>query len=134
MSTMTDGAPELRANDVIVTDENLIVQLEDGRAIMVPLWWFPMLARGSRKQRENWRLTFGGYAITWDELDEDLSVRGLLSERSRPAPIPKSLRGEDAARQHVGQRADAASTRWQDRSIEEAQNQLPRRKRLKDET
>jgi hypothetical protein len=44
----------------------------------VPLAWFPRLLGASVAQRSDWRLIGGGEGIHWDELDEDLSVRGLL--------------------------------------------------------
>ena len=87
---MTD-APRLRATEVILTDDHLVVDLEDGRSIVVPLWWYPKLAMASRQDRERWRFTSNRRAITWDNLDEDISVRGLLSENARPAPMPNAI-------------------------------------------
>lgn len=79
---------ELRESDrvinVHVTDESLTVHLADGRAVTVPLWWYPRLANASHAQRDHWRIAGGGYGIHWPEIDEDLSVTGIL--RGVPAP------------------------------------------------
>ena len=56
----------------------LVVQLEDGRAVHVPLVWFPRLHQASREELADWRLVGHGVGIHWPKLDEDLSVRGLL--------------------------------------------------------
>jgi len=58
--------------------DRMYVQLSDGREIAVPLEWFPGLRNASDKQRNNWRLIGKGVGIHWNDLDEDLSVEGLL--------------------------------------------------------
>ena len=58
--------------------ESMRVQLSDGREIAVPLEWFPALSDATDKQRNNWRLISKGVGIHWEDLDEDLSVEGLL--------------------------------------------------------
>lgn len=70
---------ESRAVDVTVTDDVLHVRLADGREISVPLAWFPRLKQGSAEARQRWRLIGGGVGIQWPDLDEDLSVAGLLA-------------------------------------------------------
>jgi len=69
---------EPRAVDVSITGEALRVRLADGREISVPLEWLPKLRDASPAARKNWRLIGGGIGIHWEELDEDLSVEGLL--------------------------------------------------------
>jgi len=64
---------------VIVSDDMLRVRLADGREVSVPLAWFPRLLRGSTEQRRQWSLVGGGVGIHWPDLDEDLSVAGLLA-------------------------------------------------------
>lgn len=66
------------ARDVRVTDLFLRVTLADGREIAAPLDWFPRLLRATRSQRKHWRLIGGGVGIHWEDLDEDVSVAGLL--------------------------------------------------------
>ena len=78
---MSTSGTEIRgaiAQKVVVTDEALIADLADGRTITVPLAWFPRLERGSVDERSNWRLIARGEGIHWPDLDEDISVAGLL--------------------------------------------------------
>lgn len=74
---------------VDISENTLRVRLADGRKVSVPLAWYPRLVAATREQRDNWKLAGGGYGIHWPELDEDLSVDGLL--RGAPA-APGTLR------------------------------------------
>jgi len=67
------------AVDVTVTADTLAVELSDGRTIAVPLDWFPRLSFGSQEQRQRWRIIGSGQGIHWEDLDEDISVEGLLA-------------------------------------------------------
>ena len=58
--------------------------------VSAPLAWYPRLMAATREERENWRLAGGGYGVHWPDVDEDLSVDGLL--RGAPA-APGTLRG-----------------------------------------
>ncbi len=69
---------QARARNVKVTNEELIVELEDGRTIMVPLAWFPRLLHSTPEERANWRLIGDGEGIHWPDLDEDIAVEHLL--------------------------------------------------------
>jgi hypothetical protein len=73
-----------RAITVSVTDEELIVTLKDGRKVSTPLSWFPRLANATPRQRGNWELIADGEGIHWPDLDEDLSVAGLLRGTMAP--------------------------------------------------
>ena len=64
---------------VVCSDVALRVELADGREIVAPLEWFPRLRDGTVAQRANWRPIGGGVGIHWPDLDEDLSVAGLLA-------------------------------------------------------
>ena len=66
------------ALNVSVSEDTLSVDLRDGRSMLVPLAWYPRLASGSVKERDNWRLIGQGSGIHWEELDEDISLIGLL--------------------------------------------------------
>ena len=77
-----------RVKDVRFSEDNLIVDLMDGRTISVPLTWYPRLLNSSAQQRSNWECCGAGYGIHWPEIDEDLSTEGLL----RGAPAPRSQR------------------------------------------
>jgi hypothetical protein len=73
------SAPEQpRAVSVEILDGDLVVHLEDGRTVHVPLDWFPKLRDASPELLGDWRLIGRGVGIHWPKLDEDLSVRGLL--------------------------------------------------------
>ena len=74
-------AVELRplAHSVNFTEYSMNVDLLDGRTISVPIAWFPTLSKASQSQRENWELLGDGEGIHWPEIDEDLSVSGLLA-------------------------------------------------------
>jgi Protein of unknown function (DUF2442) len=67
------------AVDVSFTRDALVVTLSDGRVVSAPLEWFPRLLRATPKQRRNWRLIGRGIGIHWEDLDEDISVRSLLT-------------------------------------------------------
>jgi hypothetical protein len=69
------------AQQVTVTDDALIVDLVDGRTVSVPVSWYPRLAHGTRAERSNWRLLGRGEGTHWPDLDEDISVAGLLAGR-----------------------------------------------------
>ncbi len=61
-----------------VNEEDLSVELSDGRPISAPLAWYPRLLHSTPEERANWRLIGGGVGIHWPALDEDISVRNLL--------------------------------------------------------
>jgi len=68
-----------RAEDIKVTEDTLTVDLSDGRTISVPLGWFPRLLNATQEEKNNWRLIGKGYGIHWEDIDEDISVEGLLT-------------------------------------------------------
>jgi Protein of unknown function (DUF2442) len=66
-----------------IQDGMLLVTLKDGRLIGTPLAWYPRLAAATREQLQNYELW--AFGIHWDELDEDLSIEGML-QGIRPKP------------------------------------------------
>jgi hypothetical protein len=73
---------------VSVTTSRLNVTLVDGRTISVPLDWYPRLKHATLRERNNYELIADGYGIHWPDLDEDLSVEGILAGRkSAESPI-----------------------------------------------
>ncbi|HEY3131929.1 MAG TPA: DUF2442 domain-containing protein [Acidobacteriota bacterium] len=82
MGILKGARSEAKARRVIIRDNKLTVDLFDGRAISVPLAWFPRLLQGSRKERAKWRLIGRGQGIHWPDLDENISVRDLLSGKA----------------------------------------------------
>lgn len=78
MSTLKAEPREARARTVSVSEDALTVDLHDGRTVSVPITWYPRLSHGSEVERKNWRLIGDGTGIHWPDLDEDISVEGLL--------------------------------------------------------
>ena len=79
MSTLTVELGVPFAENVTVSDDTLSVDLSDGRTISVPLAWYPRLSHASAAERKRWCLIGRGVGIHWDDLDEDISVEGLLA-------------------------------------------------------
>lgn len=75
MSTL---AVEAKATAVWFDEENLWVRLADGRSLSVPLTYFPRLLNAPIEARERCVVSGGGTGLHWDEIDEDISVAGLL--------------------------------------------------------
>lgn len=91
MSTSTTEMQIPEATRVEVTDVSLTVELVDGRSVSVPLLWYPRLVDATPAERENWRLIGRGEGIHWPDLDEDISVAGLLAGR-RSGESQRSLK------------------------------------------
>ncbi|MBE2233437.1 MAG: DUF2442 domain-containing protein [Anaerolinea sp.] len=82
MSTLVIEASTATAQQVQVTDDELVIALDDGRRISAPLAWYPRLLHGTPTERNRWRLIANGEGIHWPDLDEDLSVEGVILGRS----------------------------------------------------
>ena len=80
-SPLQNDVAEARAQRVSVTANALVVDLVDGRTISAPLAWYPRLAHGNAAERAHWRFIGEGEGIHWPDLDEDISVEGLLAGR-----------------------------------------------------
>jgi hypothetical protein len=78
MSILTNLKTNI-AKDISFTSEKMIIYLEDGRDVSIPLEWFPKLRDASLSQLSNWRFIGGGEGIHWEDLDEDLLVKELIS-------------------------------------------------------
>jgi Protein of unknown function (DUF2442) len=87
MSILTIDGRTLEIADVHCTDEDLVVSLKDGRKIVTPLWWYPRLYHAAPEQRRRWELAGAGRGIHWPDVDEDLSLEGML--RGAKAPDAK---------------------------------------------
>jgi hypothetical protein len=81
MNISADEVVAPMAENVAVADDTLRVDLRDGRTISVPLAWFPRLLHSTPEERRNWRLIGKGQGIHWEDLDEDISIQGLLAGR-----------------------------------------------------
>jgi hypothetical protein len=69
----------VRPNSVRFDEDSFWIELSDGRTLGVPLAWFPRLLRASPEQRE--AVSMSSRGLHWDELDEDISIEGLLAGR-----------------------------------------------------
>src|SRR5436309_6896328 len=78
MATSSLTTEAAAAKHVKVTEHALVVELRDGRSVSVPLKWYPRLAEGRPSERRRWQLIGPGIGIHWPDLDEDISVEGLL--------------------------------------------------------
>ncbi len=67
---------------VTLTDDRLTVDLADGRALSIPLSWYPRLQHANTAERQNWQLIGDGYAIEWPDLDEHIGIEGLVAGRA----------------------------------------------------
>jgi hypothetical protein len=81
MSTSTFEYGSVLARGVEVTDDSLTVHLSDGRTISAPLVWYPRLLHGTPDERNKWEFNGGGTGIHWPDLDEDISVEGIILGR-----------------------------------------------------
>jgi uncharacterized protein DUF2442 len=81
--SVNDQAP--LATEVTVSQDELTVRLADGRTISVPLVWFPRLLHATEAQRWKFELIGEGEGIHWPDIDEDISVAGLLRGVKAPS-------------------------------------------------
>jgi hypothetical protein len=91
MSSLVVETQEARAQSARLTEKALSVDLVDGRTIIVPLVWFPRLWHGTPRERNHFEIFGDGAYIHWPNLDEDLTVAGLLGGR-QSGESPQSLR------------------------------------------
>lgn len=105
-SSLTETAA---VKNVRVTDRFLIVDLRDGRVLSVPLAWYPRLAEGSPRERRNWEILGPGVGIHWPDLDEDISVEGLLLGLPS-GESPGSLNAWRAARRRLANKRPHPTT------------------------
>jgi len=75
MSTLVK---DVHAVDLTIGEDSFTVDLADGRSLTVPMSYFPRILKASPEQRALFIISGGGTGIHWDEIDEDISVSGLL--------------------------------------------------------
>jgi len=88
MSTVTQT--EARIRSVSVTDKAIVAHLSDGRTVSVPLEWSWRLSDAAPEQRARWEIVGDGEGVHWSDVDEDISVDGLL----RGTPVKRPAQGE----------------------------------------
>ena len=81
---------ELRIKHISVSQDTITAQLVDGRAISIPLAWSWRLSEATPEQRANWKIIGDGDGVRWPDIDEDISVEGMLY--GSPAPKPAGSR------------------------------------------
>ena len=67
--------------------DRLVVELSDGRILGTPVRWYPRLLNATAAQRERWELLGPGIGIHWPEVDEDLSLAGMIAGRAAPGVV-----------------------------------------------
>lgn len=80
MSTLVTER-DIFAESVHFSEDSITVRLDDGRTLSVPLTWYPRLLNGTNEERGNYELIGDGEGIHWPDLDEDISVEGLVAGR-----------------------------------------------------
>ena len=78
MNTLTLEPPSACIQDIKITNSALTIDLSDGRCISAPLVWYPRLLNATAKERNHWELIGEGDGIHWPDLDEDLSMDGII--------------------------------------------------------
>ena len=81
MNSLANKQIEIRATSVLVSNDALIVDLADGRTVSAQLAWYPRLLHGTPAERDDYQLIGDGLGIHWPQLDEDISVEGILAGR-----------------------------------------------------
>jgi len=105
MSSLSLGMRTVTVLRVTVSEDSLAVDLSDGRTVSVPLMWYPRLVHATPRERRNWRLIAGGQGIHWPELDEDLSVEGIVMGRASgesQASLKRWLESRDRGARRLG--------------------------------
>ena len=104
----TAASVEPRIQEVRVTEDEIIARLVDGRVISVPLAWSWRLSEATPRQRAHFRLIGSGQGVHWPEVDEDISVEGMLcgvpAHRPKSVAAPKrggSMRDQDAPNKRI---------------------------------
>lgn len=92
MSTLEIEEDLLEPINAHCTDTALVVTLADGASLVTPLWWYPPLLAASHEQRN--RIELSPYGVHWPDLDEDLSIEGMLKGRRYPDAKPPAAAAE----------------------------------------
>lgn len=126
MSTSNPVAELAAARQVRVTNEALVVELDDGRVMSVPLAWYPRLAEATASERRRWELIGPGIGIHWPDIDEDISVEALLlGQRSNESDA--SLRRWRTSRQRSADKPLRPTRRGREQGKSAGRSRAPRR-------
>ena len=100
------GDREMFVLAVSFSEDAMTVSLDDGRTISVPLAWYPRLLAGTPEERAKYELIGDGEGIHWPDLDEDISVEGILAGR-------RSAESASSLARWLSQRRDDSNNRTQ---------------------
>jgi len=92
MNTLEIDIDSIEPVKAICNQNELIVTLADGAQLLTPLWWYPSLLAASHAKRNNIELS--PYGIHWPDLDEDLSIEGMLKGKKMPDAKPPAEAAE----------------------------------------
>lgn len=110
MPTLVESSEAL-AVDVSCSDDSLIVVLDDGRTVSVPLVWFPRLLAATPQQRKDWESIGGGIGMHWEAIDEDISVASLLQPEKFMRLANMALQPTSRARRKAKSRKPSRAAR-----------------------
>jgi len=95
----------------VALGDSLIVVLDDGRTVSVPLVWFPRLLAATPQQRKDWESIGGGIGMHWEAIDEDISVASLLQPEKFMRLADTALRPTSRARRKGKSRKPSRASR-----------------------
>lgn len=87
MTILEVDEKQFQIASVDVTEDQIIMQMIDGRTIHAPLWWYPRLHEASAEQRKNWEILPFGDAVGWEEIDEYISAEALIIGGAAPGAV-----------------------------------------------
>jgi hypothetical protein len=109
MNSLATEILEASAQQIAVSESSLTVDLVDGRTIIVPLVWYPRLWYGTPEERKHFEIIGDGTIIHWPDLDEDLSVSGLLAGRHSGESQRSLKKWLEKRAAHLAMNSDAAT-------------------------
>jgi hypothetical protein len=101
MSSSPTEVRDARAQAIEVREDTIAVDLVDGRTMTVPIVWYPRLWYGTKEERNHFEILDEGRYIHWPDLDEDLSIDGMVAGRrsgGNPASLKKWLAARESGR------------------------------------
>ena len=81
MTSLVGEEKQSKAESVLINADELTVALSDGGAKSIPLSFYPRLVHASQEERDNWQIIGQGEGVRWPDLDEDISIEGILAGR-----------------------------------------------------
>lgn len=92
MDTLEIDIESIEPVEAICSENELVVTLADGARLVTPLWWYPSLMCANPAERNNVELS--PYGVHWPDLDEDLSIEGMLKGKKMPNAKPPAEAAE----------------------------------------